>query len=282
MKSMGRVRIIISILIFIVGCSIERSSLTCVEGTVLPCTCATAQVGKRICVNGAYRPCECNNYIAQETNPSTKDGSLDSTSTDNATKNTVDSSRSQNNAYSADTGSPNSLRNDSGSEDPSSTSSSKPTQPTNPDANSADTISAVYDSGKDSGNIQADVTLEPVDNNIADSSIASTDAFNIRIADSEQRDSNDDSLGTEVYGQCFFGYCYGEKECVQVFGGFETYCSIPCDDDEACPEVPAGSTATPRCSSLDSMCRLTCDSDLQCPLGMECVTYYRRSTCVWP
>lgn len=84
---------------------------------------------------------------------------------------------------------------------------------------------------------------------------------------------------TEVYGICNGDECSGDQQCTVVFNGTGTYCSIPCDDTEQCPE-PTSGTAVKQCSTVDGMCRLDCQSG-DCPEGMECFEAVIRSTCVW-
>ncbi|MBN1655574.1 MAG: hypothetical protein JXA30_17535 [Deltaproteobacteria bacterium] len=97
--------------------------------------------------------------------------------------------------------------------------------------------------------------------------------------DGEEPDMGIDSDTTRVYGQCDQDECGDDLECVVLSGGRGSYCSIPCEETEQCPD-PVSGTAEKRCSTENGRCRLNCANG-DCPEAMRCIQTGLRYTCAY-
>jgi hypothetical protein len=94
-----------------------------------------------------------------------------------------------------------------------------------------------------------------------------------------------------AYGECDFSdpmnpTCpVAGEDCNQLMGDGGSWCSIPCQADDDCPD-PASGEATRHCSMTFGHCSLDCSDGMggmvTCPDGMDCVLSGPATRCVWP
>jgi hypothetical protein len=245
------------VVLLVTSCSVNRNPARCVDDTTIECICDSDRSGSRTCSSGTFSDCACPSRDETAVSSDTIGGPDAGDS--------IDANDSSIEAGSRDSGKPSQSPSDAGQ-----------TGKAGKDASRAPIEAGSRDSGKPSESpSDAGQPLEPEKTN-TDSGTPDTN----RDSGEDGSETNPDPSG--VYGQCADDTCSGEQECVTVYDGTGTYCSVACEDDEQCPDALDGD-AIARCSSLDGMCRLKCESDAECPAGMECFgDDNERYTCVWP
>lgn len=74
-------------------------------------------------------------------------------------------------------------------------------------------------------------------------------------------------------------------DCYDFAAPQHSACTLPCSDDEDCPQPPTGNAPVECAGQGNDQCLLDCSGDATCPDGMACVAVgpagmYQR--CLWP